>query len=483
MLDEKFRAPSIASPDDFDLDMVRDRSWATTKRRVLVILQTVDSADLKEKRLGSTPVLVNAIKYARQTARRYNEDLPDFAFAVTNFNARRHLQLKGQARKEAENEFRARQLKLIEKLKPTHILFSGDLSLLYPEVSNPNLKNGWVHEIEGRKVTSTLDLSRLMEKQGLYANLLGFWTRHLANLLLGRHPHSLKGLTAKPVLVDTIEKFDKVVRMFDSAERVAVDTETRNLSVTANKIYTIQFAFSQKPTVGYVIPVDHPHEENPFTKSERSYIKKRLRKVFGKEAGPELVTFNGMFDVRVLRQCLKLDIIFNRVWEVMAGEHLLDENISSMASIGIKAGGLAAVYASYENDFYISEDTKFSKAERSTVGTISPRDPDFLAYCFPPSALVGTDKGDVEISKLKPGDLVWSLNHATDQAELKPVLNVMKTPARKRMVRLIIEGACYTMTEDHPVWSDDRKDYVPASSIVPGERLRVLNQPPNLCSS
>lgn len=470
------------SRDAYELSMKIDSDWSNARRRVLIIMQTVDSSDLNAGELCSTPATVNAIKYARKLAHAYNPDLGHFAFAVTNFNARRHLNLRGQAFAEAEAEFKARQLKLINTLRPTHILFSGDLNVMYP-VKHAAMKNGWVHEIDGRKVVSTVDFGRLMEKQGTHANLLGFWCRHLCNLLLGRMPHNLAGVDAKPVLVDTLSKFDRVMDMWDKAKRVGVDTETRNLSVTANGIYTIQFAFDHSPTKGYVLPIDHPHVGNPFSKEDRRYIKRELQKRFGATQGPELVTFNGVFDLRVIRKALKLEIIYLRVWEIMAGEHLLDENISGLASIGIKSGGLAAIYCAYGNDFYFSDDTSFSKAERSTTGNLPPSDLGFLAYCFPPSALVGTDKGDVEISKLKPGDLVWSLNHATDQAELKPVLNVMKTPARKRMVRLIIEGACYTMTEDHPVWSDDRKDYVPASSIVPGERLRMLNQPPNLCSS
>lgn len=377
MLEKRFQTKEAHG--SFELDMRIDTNWADSKRRVLVVLQSVDSADLSAGELGSTQALTNSIKHARSIARLYNPDLPNFAFAVTNFNSRKHLTLKGQARAAAEDEFKARQLKLIKKLDPTHIFFSGDINLLYP-ISHAAMKNGWVHSIEGRKVVSSVDFGRLMEKQGLYANLLGFWCRHLANLLVGHLPHDLSGLKAQPVLVDTLKKFNKLMELWDNAKRCAVDTETRNLSVTANAIYTIQFAFDNAPTKGYVLPIDHPHESNPFSLDDRKTIKKELRKRFGAFKGPELVTFNGMFDLRIIRQALRLPIIFLNVWEIMAGEHDLDENISSLASIGIKAGGLAAVYSSYGNDFYFADDTKFSKAERSTTGGIPPSDPDFLLY-------------------------------------------------------------------------------------------------------
>jgi len=376
VLDRKFKLPG---DDGYSLTLKQDHEWASTKRRVLIILQTVDGLDLKNGELLSKPALLNAVKYARGLARNYNPDLPDFAFTVVNWNNRRHLNLHGQAKAEAELEFKARAQQLIAKLEPTHILFSGELSLLYP-IKDSNLKNGWVHNIDGRKVTSTLDFSRLMEKKGYFANLLGFWCRHLSNLLIGKLPHSLADLELKPVLVDTIEKFDRVMLQWDKAKITGVDTETRNLTVLKNAIYTIQLAFDHMPSVGFVIPIDHPHADNPFSPEERIYIKQELRKKFGASKGPMLVTFNGIFDLRIIRKALKLDIIYHQLWEIMAGEHDLDENVSLMASIGIKMGGLAAVFTSYGNDFYISDATKFSKSERSTTGNVSPRDRDFLKY-------------------------------------------------------------------------------------------------------
>lgn len=377
MLDRHFKFPG--DDQHYNLKLKQDYEWSTSKRRVLIVMQSVDGLDLKNNEIASKPALINAIKYSRGIARKYKPELPDFAFAVVNWNNHKHLHMRGQAKSEAEQVFKTRVQSLIEKLNPTHILFSGDLSLLYP-VKNSNLKNGWVHKIDNRLVTSTVDFSRLLEKNGALANLLGFWCRHLANLLVGKLPHSLEGLELNPKLVDTTKKFDRVMAEWDKAKVAAVDTETKNLSVLKNAIYTIQLAFDTNPSVGFVIPVDHPHAENPFSLEDRKYIKRELQKRFGARSGPELVTFNGIFDLRIVRRELKLDIIYHTNWEIMAGEHLLDENISSLASIGIKAGGLAAVLTAHGNDFYISEDTKFSKAERSTTGNLPPSDPDFLKY-------------------------------------------------------------------------------------------------------
>lgn len=382
MLDKKFQFES--GDKNYLLDLKMDREWERSKRRLLIIQQTVPSYDLKDRELSSNNWLPNCIKYARRYARIIDPDVRDFAFATTNFNNRRHLHLHGPARAEAEAEFKARQLRIIKKLNPTHILFSGDLSLLYP-ISVAPFKNGWVHEIDGRKVTSTVDFARLGEKDGHLANLLGFWCRNLANLMLGRNPFAVDFIT-KPIYVNTIEKFDKVMAKFDKATEIGVDTETKNLSALRNKIYTIQFAFNDDKDRGYVIPIDHPHEDNPFDKDQRKYIKRELRNRFSAVyEDKKLLTFNGAFDLRVIRRALKIPIIYLPVWEIMAGEHSLDENSSILRDAGVRVGdmgpnGLAPVLCSYGNDFYFREGTSFSKADRATTGSISPADPGFLEY-------------------------------------------------------------------------------------------------------
>ncbi len=382
MFEKRFK-PQSDSDKDWKLTLPYDSDWSTSKRRVLIIMQSVDGRDLKSGGLLSDrdvrTAMVEAIRFSKGLAARY-EKIPSFSFSVTNFQSYKHLHLRGQARSEAEAEFRVRMMAIIKKMNPTHILFSGNLGLLYP-MQNAGYKNGWVHDIDGRKVTSTVDFARLLEKNGALANLLGFWCRHLSNLMLGYLPHSLAEVKAKPIYVNTIKKFDRVMELFDTAELIALDTETRNLSVKFNAIYTIQFAFNHDPLKGYVIPIDHPHKNNPFKKKEREYIKGELRKRFKVDRDTvTLITMNGMFDLRILRAALDLDVIFLPVWEITAGEHDLDENISSLASIDLKSGGLAAIYCAYGNDHYFKETTAFSKDQRGQTGQTSPDDPGFLEY-------------------------------------------------------------------------------------------------------
>lgn len=387
MLDLSFEFPFKAE-DSFNLAIPRCSHWGTAKKRVLILQQTVDSRDLRARAMigdkFTNLCLKNAIKYARNHARTYNEKSVEAAWCVAPFNQFKHLHLTVGPRKQAEAEFAKHCHKLIQKIKPTHVLVSGDDAMhsLWPLIDNHNYKRGWVHNVKSGdhpvKVTSTLDFSRLLEKDGEHANLLGFWCRHLANLLLGKDPHSLANVVAEPRYIGTIEAFDKMMARLYAAEIIATDTETRDLSVLFNAVYTIQFATNLAPNVGYVLPLRHPM--TPWSKEELKYIKGKLKTFFSFKKKKEMVTFNGMYDLRVIRREFKIPIIWHYVWEITSGEHLLDENISELATFGAKPGGLAAVYCSYGNDHYFNSNTKFSKAERTTTGNVKPNDKDFLLY-------------------------------------------------------------------------------------------------------
>lgn len=389
MLDSVYKVPNVN--DGYELTLPIDSDWSRSKKRVLIILQSVDRRDLKAfgvLRDKDTMLLMkNCLKFTRSITRTYNENAVNASYAVLNFNARRHLHLPSGPRAAAEQEFATRVHNAIAKIQPTHVLVSGDLAMstLWPSVTKSNYKRGWVHSLTSGelklKVTSTLDLARLVEPPGTNANLLGFWCRHLNNLLLGAHPHSLKGLKPEPVFVDTIEKFDRMLRILKASSIVACDTETRNLSILHNKIYTIQFAGDKSPTTGYVVPLHHPLFT--WAPEDLKYIKRKLKDYLGAKRGTkgapqEMVFFNGMFDLRVIRRQFKLPIIWHNVWEITAGEHDLDENIKLLGSFGAKPGGLAAVLCSYENEFYFT--AEFSKEDRGSIGTVKPNSKGFLMY-------------------------------------------------------------------------------------------------------
>lgn len=392
MLDSRFNYPFDAE-EAYELTLPRCADWASGKKRVLVIQQTVDSRDIKAGGMLADKFTAlafkNCIKFARGITRKYKDGAERATWAVVNFNAKRHLTLKGTARKNAESEFAQRVHKIIRKLKPTHVLVSGDdaFHTLWPSIEHFREKRGWVHDLKSGdlnlKVVSTLDFTRLLEKDGQYANLLGFWCRHLSHLLLGKHPHDISHVEPEPRYVGTIEDFDRLMVVLRKSKLIAIDTETRDLSVLFNAVYTIQFTTELNPTVGYVLPIRHPM--TPWTKEELKYIRKTLRKFFAeaedkKLEGREMIMFNGMFDLRIIRRELKLVIIWRKLWEITAGEHLLDENIVELSKFGSRPGNLQNVLCSYRNDFYLRETTTFSKKDRATSGNVKPNDPGFLKY-------------------------------------------------------------------------------------------------------
>lgn len=360
----------------YNLTLYKDDNYDGASNRVLIVLGTVPS-DMIESATIDLKVLRHCIKYAIETSAKYGAR--KHSFAVVNFNDYPHLKLSGTKRAEALSWFTERLNKIIEHTKPTKILFSGDASSL---INYRKESNGCFFDYKGIPLVPTLDFERLLSKNGEYANLLGFWTRHLAYLLAGKHPFSLRHVTPADmscVFVDTIAKFDRVMALWDHSKVVALDTETQNLSSLQNKVLTIQLCFEGNKNRGFLIPLHHTHDANPFTTKQKAYIEEQLRKRLAR-SDKELVTFNGAFDLRVLRRQLSLPIIGHTVWEIQAGEHLLDENISSLASISHPAGGLAAVLSSYDNDSYLSGGMSFSKGERHNVAAVSPKDKGFLTY-------------------------------------------------------------------------------------------------------
>ena len=354
---------------------VISNGWRRAQDRVLILIERPDKLDVKQ--LGTPDegkgrdtkvnVTVNAlqalINYAITDNRGTNAAFGIALFSSSTWQA----------------DF--------EKLKPTKVLLCGFrcASLIAPE--NPNFRymlGNPVKRDDGILYCHSLPIDQLLykadnsDKDASLSDLLYMMGKHLSNLVRGHNPESLAGIAAKPIMVDTIAKFDKLMAKQWAAPEFAIDLETANLSSYANRLLTYQVAFDTDK--GYILPIDH--DNSPFDKSEQKYILTELRKLLGTRKAEHrklLIFFNGKFDLRILRSKLRLPAIHHDVYEVTAGEHLLDENIGLLsqtsfrglesAPVKVKMGNLRNMFCLYGNDSYYT--MKFSKEARVTLEAVN----------------------------------------------------------------------------------------------------------------
>jgi len=426
------------APDDerYGILPVLSKNWKSSQKRLLVVLESVDRTDIREAELlsnavdkrGATqnpitralPSLLDRASKIRDNFLQVEEQINDFAFAAINFNATKTRDLPPEVQSSFNRKFADRVLKAIRKLQPTHVLVCGDTATYHLlQTLSPNeaemsfVKRGWVIPVSGEYgeflLTPTLDLDTVCSppnKSGsedgededagdryAIADLLYFVARNAANLLAGKHLFGLKNLVTNPVLIKTKEEFDRLmvkIRSQPVDDFVSVDCEGASLETYHNRLYTIQFALDGK--TGYIVPVDHPHETNPFDEETRRYIKRKLRSFFGEDRSDRLKTLvfiNGMFDLRFLRSMLSIKFVHHYIHEITAGESLLDENIGLFARakwyydgkwISTSYQNLAAMLSMYGSTWYYRE-SEFGKKDRHSVGRQSLESRDFLLYC------------------------------------------------------------------------------------------------------
>ena len=427
--------PSVNVDDAFNVDIPLSANWGKAKHRLMFVLQTVPGRDMAIARIQNSktvqlagdgsPVRTSIYGVVGQSLTTLSastklrgktpvDAASNLAVGVINWNAAKTFHLDARRAAVYDPTFTQRVTDLIEKHNPTHVVLCGhNVASSVLGLSSAPLTDyvqerlGWVIKKDGRLYTPSLDLDPMLsvkkddggdgdsgEGAGALADLLFAVSNHVAHLLYGQHPFSLKAIKTTPVYINTIDKFDKLMTVLERYDTMALDIETRNLTSYNNAVHTVQFAVNTEK--GFVIPVDHP--KGPFTDDERLYVKKKLRAFIGRRSEEGRKTFVGAnikFDTRVLRAALKLNVIHHHVIDVTAGEALLDENIALLPD-AIRDHGqalmipgdkqnkrwtpenLRAIYTSYENDFYYK--ATFGKEQRNLTALISPDDPAFLMY-------------------------------------------------------------------------------------------------------
>lgn len=102
-----------------------------------------------------------------------------------------------------------------------------------------------------------------------------------------------------------------------------------------------------------------------------------------------------------------------------------------------------------------------------------------LHGCVHPDTLIMLPNGEeVPISKVIDDDRitqVLSYDVDTEKFMVKPITGKLRRPntERKRWVQILLEnGRKLRITEDHPVFSNDRNQYIEAKNILPNEDIK-----------
>jgi len=376
----------------FALRLPISKNWNTSAKRLLLVYEFVDTEDLKAGTLLVGPQ-GNLLPHLLQLSEDYSSEKTP-ALAAINFDYFRNRHLSGPEALIAENAAVARVREYIAKVKPTDIfVFGQNAAKLLLEIEDEFYLRGRVRKIKGIYWNHTVNISTAYQsaqddvetdaKIDL-ANLIGFTSRCLGNTLKRTTVHHIQfdKESARYSLVDTMEKWEKFVAFWSKKSIFSLDLETFGLGRVVNGILTMQIAFSAQR--GFIVPISH--KDSPFTKAELKRIYSDVRKILSRKIPSGTLDYfilgqNLKFDMTVLRQQLQIQVVHWPLFDCMAGEYLLDENMKANTSRvygrNKTSYGLDWICSSYGCDFYT--ENEFGKKDRGNIANI-PLTPDVLRY-------------------------------------------------------------------------------------------------------
>lgn len=343
----------------------------------------------------------------------------DIAFIDFYFFKTYHLRDNREAFKIINKICANRLKKYIRKHKPDKIFVFDDrtASIL---LGKKEIYHRWKYELDANGYTCPLyfsiDFMKLIPEEGKEreytntSNLTNYIADNMVSLWLDKVPYSLKNIKPNYVYVDTMKKFKHMMKKLYAAEGpIAVDTETKDLTVVTNRVLLIQFAISENK--GYVLP--YMAKYSPFSSFELKKIEKRLHNFFSLEninKEKYLIMHGAKFDIPVIRHVFKVPYLHWKVWDTIAGEVALDENLVLLRKkFGIKSWSLDEVFKRYNNDFYYK--ASFSKSDRNRMDNVGSSKALFEYASMDVQCLIGIHKMQLE----KAGDIpyrgIFYVNH------------------------------------------------------------------------
>lgn len=377
-------------------DYVRLPYENSGKTKVLFVLDHVPSEDLKSGRLlsGVTGDLLNSL--IRATKKLYDANTVSFSWLACCANAFRTYGKSAEFRAQAETEFKKRLTHIILKYQPDYVVAFGQTSMrillgdklvqaesgklkysywLGVPVEREFKKGSATHKT---KVVSNISLNDIVQGDSGEAGLLGYMCKCLTPIFgRGYFLDSSKLMHKGCTVVDTLEKFDKLMDYMCSQKAVAIDTEAKNLHKITNQLFTVQMACTSERA--YLIPVSH--KDSPFTQKEIKHICARFQRFFeGENENDYHIYTNAKFDLTLFRSSCNVRYFKNPVWDILGGEFGLDENLKSLdLAIGEYYYSLGNLSVQYGFEGYLN--AEFSKQHRANFASADLTDPSVIEYC------------------------------------------------------------------------------------------------------
>lgn len=389
-------AEAYREASDFQYVQLAKHKTKRTKEKILIVLDYMPQEDLKAGRIlsGMTGTLLKRLD--KVASRFYNSDrkLNDYNWLAISYHAFKTAGESDAFREGAQKQFKQRLSHIIVEYKPDVVLTFGPDPYRALNAAKINRYGGKMQHLFGVPVATkvkyrekehrfrhvpSISLNTLVNDKGKGSEmaLAGYVARNMVNALN-------KGLKYKiprrpefaTVLIDSIPKFDKMLKTIKKAKYLAVDTESTSLNRRVNRMLTIQFACSTKRA--FVVPIEH--KDSPFSPKELKYIKKKLCRFFERDNQNEQQVYaNASFDLTLMRVALGVRFFKAPLWDLFAGEFSLDENMKGLTGVtGFYYYSLLNLSMQYGCTAYY--EAEFGKENRKTIVSADLNDA-LLEYC------------------------------------------------------------------------------------------------------